>query len=170
MTLNFTYFIALYFILICLFGDRKYIYSAIVLSIASIANFLIIDVLDLTLNSTYTEESLFLIGFDGATALALTFFIGKQHSCANQSIILLIAVFCHFATIYDIQNSLFIITSFIDSYYEQAIILLGLLQMWIARNGIFSAFRNISLLLHNSIDSCVCRISDILKNTAEKIR
>ena len=82
-----------------------------------------------------------LIRLDGITAIALAFAFAKP--AFKQAALLVFATLCHTMVLYDLTVTSMQISLFFYNWYEELIVLTGLLQMAAAHDGITSALYGI---------------------------
>lgn len=128
--------------LVLLFSDNNYHKCAIIILLSSVLNIVVVDMYELTLYMTITDELGTLITLDGVTALALSFLYFKDKLALNMSLLLVFSVLCHGMVIYNIIH-ISLVSSIFYAHYDELIMTIGILQMAISSNGITSALRNI---------------------------
>jgi hypothetical protein len=106
-------------------------------------NILFVDVFGLVDSLSYLESKAVLIKYDGAFAVCMTMFLVKDRLACKHSILLAFAVLCHTMILWDLQITSSFVSLFFYSWYDELIILVGILQMAISRNGLNSALRGI---------------------------
>lgn len=136
-------YIMVVWFLILLFSDRDYLLCSIVILLASISNILIVDVFGITEQLTYVAEQGFLIKLDGLAAIVLTSLYTKDRAAFKMSLLLAFSVMCHTMLIYDLTIQSSFVSNLFYTWYDELIIIVGLLQMVITSDGITSALRNI---------------------------
>ncbi len=141
---NLVYFITAWFLFILIFSDSRYRVHAFIIGLASIIN---INTNDLVEHFTYVQDVSLSILFDGATALILTMFLLFDKLAVKQSLLLAFAVLCHTMIIYDLTIASSIFSNFFYTWYDELIIVVGLLQMGVSYNGFTTALSNFQKLL-----------------------
>lgn len=144
MSGNLVYFIAAWFLFILIFSDERYRVHAFIIGLASIIN---INTNGLVDSFTYVQDVSISILFDGATALILTMFLVFDKLAVKQSLLLAFAVLCHTMIIYDLTIASSIFSNFFYTWYDELIIVVGLLQMGVSYNGFITALSNLQKLL-----------------------
>ncbi len=153
--------VALWFFIILILSGFKYKLSSLVLFIFGVINILWVGRPEFFNNTgTYYENYFakkeFLIMFDGACALILSMISRYDKLAQRQSLIICFAILCHTMILLDYKLSialysqahpLRIVTGFFYNWYDELIIIMFLSQMWASYEGIFSALRNVQILL-----------------------
>ena len=140
------YIMAVYFLFILIFGGRaNRIHSAIIF-LASILNIVFQLPESYDLKSYVYNRNVFVL-WDGVTAVILTMFLVFDKTAWKQAVLLAFAVLCHSMIIYDLTISSSPLTNFFYSFYDELIIIVGLLQMMVSYDGIISALYNLQKLL-----------------------
>jgi len=142
LSLDLIYVMAVYFLLILLFGGAENrVHSAIILlSSALNVTFQLPEPTDLT--SYIFNRNVFVL-WDGITAFMLTMFLIFDRVAWKQALILCFATLCHLMIIYDLTIASSWFSQFFYNYYDELIITVGLTQMAISYNGIYTALRTI---------------------------
>ncbi len=78
-------------------------------------------------------------------------FLAYDKVAWKQALLLAFAVLCHSMIIYDLTISSSLFSAFFYDFYDELIIMIGLLQMMVSYDGIVSAFSNLQKLLHRTI-------------------
>ena len=175
MTVPIVYIIAVVFLLVAIFGDYKYRWCSVIIFIASFINILSLGTVTSDITSEiymleYIDEIERSIRIDAATALALTFAFSKP--AFKQALLIAFATLCHTMLLYDLTVTSMQISLFFYNWYEELIILTGLLQMAAAHDGITSALYGIREHLYrvrvgyNSFSKALSRSSKTKKTKA----
>ena len=150
------YIIAVVFLLVVLFGDHRYRGCSVIIFIASLINIFTLGDVTSSISSKiymveYINEIERAIRIDAATAIALAFAFAKP--AFKQALLLAFATLCHTMLLYDLTVTSMQISLFFYNWYEELIILTGLLQMAAAHDGITSALYGIRESLYRVRDS-----------------
>jgi len=146
-SIDLNYVIAVYFLLILLFGgSQSRIHSAIIfLSSALNVMFQLPESTDL---ASYVYNRNVFVLWDGITAFILTMFLVFDRIAWKQALLLAFATLCHFMIIYDLTIASSWFSLFFYNYYDELIITVGLTQMAISYNGINTALRTVRKFVH----------------------
>jgi hypothetical protein len=138
------YFLIVWFFLVSLSGKGERV--NLVIFFMYVVNITYIDKINLDINSpeyllAYIEVERFLVGVDVFFGLvmyalnkdAFTKYAWKQWS------LLAFVVTCHFMILWDLSISQSWLTGKFYTYFDELIIIAGLLQMWVSRDGILTA-------------------------------
>ena len=98
---------------------------------------------------------------EGAFAMIFAILSTTNKIAKWYSLLLCCALFTHSMLIYDLQQESSILSSFVYDYCDELIILIWLLMMAVARDGLITAFIEISLLLRSSYVYCIRGIQNI---------
>jgi len=129
------YLLAAYFFTI-LCAASGYRVHAFIILVASIIGISIPE-------SDFFKETNTAIILDAITAFTLTMFLVFDRLAWKQALLLCFATLCHIMIIYDLTIASSWFSLFFYNYYEELIITVGLLQMLVSWNGIYTALRNI---------------------------
>ena len=129
--------------LILLFSDKNYFLCSIIILLSCIANILIVDIFELTASMDYYDERGLLIKLDGIAAVVLTALYFKDKLAFKMSLLLMFSVVCHTMIIYDLTVHSSFVSNLFYTWYDELIIMVGILQMVISSDGITSALRRI---------------------------
>jgi hypothetical protein len=145
-TIILTIIIAVVFLLVSIFGDYRYKWCSVIIFVSSLINIITYSEIKLDiLSQAYMIEFLLekerLIRLDGITAIALAFAFARP--AFKQAFLLAFATLCHTMVLYDLTNNSMQISLFFFNWYEELIVLTGLLQMAAAHDGITSALYGI---------------------------
>ena len=151
-TLDVFYLVAVWFFVLSLVSKEERIYSAILFSF-SLFNIMVFDLFDFTSSFSYEDNKWLLIRLDGSLGLIMTLVMYKEKRAMYQAIILIFMVLFHSMILLYIVNedSLFwwVISTPFHAIYDEAIIILALLQIWVSRNGMVNGlvgvFRRIKI-------------------------
>ena len=142
------YPIAAWFLFIFIFSDSGYKYHSIIIALSSIINLLTNG---LTKDFTYIQDASISIIFDGVTGVIMVMFLGKDKLIPKQSLLLAFAAVCHFMIVYDLTVYSSVISNLFYIWYDELIIVVGLLQIGVAYNGFTTAYNNAPTKLQVSI-------------------
>jgi len=152
-------FVLMVWFFICLFSpSKKSIFSNVILFLL----WLFYSVIMITHSydaMTYTENMALLIKIDGATGLVLTMFMRIDTKALRHSLVMAFAVMCHTMILYDLTISSSWFTYFFYNFYDELIILVGLIQLWISYDSFNGTCSRISecvhrLFVHRMDNSC----------------
>lgn len=138
----FIVYIMVAWFLILSFGDKNYFLCSIIILVASVVNILMVDVFGLTDSMGYIELRGLSIKIDGLAAVILTAFYTKDKLAFKMSLLLAFSVLCHTMIVYNLTVHSGFVSNFFYAWYDELIITIGILQMWISRNGIITVLRN----------------------------
>ena len=151
MTIYIVYIMAFYFSFVFLFGDREYKVHAFIISLFALLNLFtvseIVTSTDQSYVSAFIEDTHISILWDGATALILTMFMVFDKTAWKQALLLAFAVLCHSMIIYDLTIASSWFSFLFYNWYDELIIVVGLLQMGVSYNGFTTALSNLRELL-----------------------
>lgn len=143
-----------YFLFIVLFGKLRDKISSFIVFVASIFIVITADydfsvIGNIVSNESYTQDVWLSILWDGGTALALTMFLRYDEHAWKQALLLA------FATIYHSMILLYLTTDstltkeivvFFYTWYDESIILIGLIQLLVSADGMANAIRGAKIL------------------------
>ena len=141
---------------ILLFSDKKYFWCSVIVLASSLSNIIIVDWLELTEPMSYIQEQGFLIKLDGLTAIVLTSFYLIDKLALRMSLLLAFSVLCHIMITYhkmDVSSFLVFVFYF---WYDELIMMIGIIQMLVSMNGINSALRKIRDYILRAKFYCYC--------------
>jgi hypothetical protein len=101
----------------------------------------ITDILSEAYSLAHIEDTKRAIGIDAASALLLAFAFKKP--AFKQSALLAFATLCHTMLLYDLTITSTQVTNFFYNWYEELIVMIGLLQMAVAHDGFTSALNRV---------------------------
>lgn len=143
LPVDIAYLVAPWFLFIVVFGDIKHLPHATILFLMAAVNILIVDVFGLTNPLDYAEEKYLLMWYDLSIALFMIVFIGVDKQAWKHALILAFAALCHFMIIYDLTINSSFASNVFYAWYNELIIMVGILQMAISKNGITNALSGI---------------------------
>lgn len=147
MTINIVYVMAVYFFFIMLFGESKNRIHSAIIFLSSFLNMLFQHPESYDLQSYVYNRNISIL-WDGVTALILTMFLVFDKVAWKHALLLAFAVMCHTMIIYDLTKNSSIISNFFYSFYDELIIMIGLLQMAVSYDGLIGALDKLQELLH----------------------
>lgn len=118
--------------------------------------------------SEYLSIELGLIRLDGAFSLIFTIFLITNKKAKYLAALLCCAVFTHSMLIYHLQQQHSWLSSFIYGYCDELIIIIWLAMMAVARDGLITAFNNISLLLRSGHDCRIRSSENLFRRTKDQ--
>jgi len=148
--------LAIYFIFILLAGDSKYKRHSLVLVVYSVVYFFMpsLDQDSLTYKADYLQAVDISMMIEGAAGLAMAYFLSKDSLAKYHAGILVFAIVCHFMVYYKIKGDpewIQAIAYGFHAFYDELIIIVGLLQMAVSKNGITTAYNNAPGKLQNLV-------------------
>ena len=149
------YVITVYFLFISIFGGSCNRIHAVIIFLASALNILFQLPEANTLEQYVYNKNVFVL-WDGATAFILTMFLVFDKSAWKQALILAFAVLCHIMIVYDLTISSSWFSVFFYNFYDELIIVAGILQLTVSYDGFTRSLNNLQGLLfrwflnHNS--------------------
>jgi len=139
--------LAIYFIFVLILGDSRYKRHSLVLVLYSIVYYFMpeLDQTSLTYKASYMQDVSVSMMIEGAAGFAMVLSMPFDRLAKHQAVILVFAVTCH-AMVYchyqeDPQWILPIAYGF-QAFYDELIILVGLMQMAVSYNGLITAYSN----------------------------
>jgi hypothetical protein len=136
---------------ILLFSSKNYFLCSVVILLASMLNIIIVDVYELTAPLSYIDEKTLFIKIDGLTAVILGALYAKDKLAVKMSLLLAFAVICHTMIGLELIASSSFLGNIFYTWYDELVMLIGISQMWISRNGLNSALRNIRYGLNSAL-------------------
>lgn len=91
----------------------------------------------------YIESKGKLIYFDGAFSVIMSMFLKLDKSAWKHALLLCFATLCHIMIIWDLSIHSSFFSNFFYAWYDELIIMVGLLQMVISSDGITSVLRRL---------------------------
>ena len=138
--------IAVYFLFILVFSEPRYrVHSAIILLFTSLNIYFELPVSNSI--EGYIANRSINISWDGVTAVALTMCFAFDKLAVKQALLLAFAITCHTVIIYDLTIASSVFSNFFYTWYDELIIVVGLLQMGVSYNGFTTALSNLRELL-----------------------
>ena len=137
------YLVAPWFLFIIFFGDIKYLPHAAILFLMAVVNVLFVDVFGMTDPLSYVKEKYLLMWYDLSVALFMIVILTIDRQAWKHALILAFAALCHFMIIYDLTIYSSFVSNAFYTWYDELIIMVGILQMVISHNGILSAIRRL---------------------------
>lgn len=146
MSFNLMHIIAVYFLFIFVFSEPRYrVHSAIILLFTSLNIYFELPVSNSI--EEYIANRSINISWDGVTAVALTMCFAFDKLAVKQALLLAFAITCHTVIIYDLTIASSVFSNFFYTWYDELIIVVGLLQMGVSYNGFTTALSNLQKLL-----------------------
>lgn len=140
---------AIFFLIILLFGKIEYKLHSLVLFISSILiYFSSYDASIILSDEQYTADLMVSISWDGVTGLIMTMFLGFDKKASKQAMLLAFAVMCHTVVLLDQDIHSSFASSAVYYWFDEVIIAIGFLQMMVSKNGFIGALNNIQGLIH----------------------
>lgn len=162
ISLGLVHIIALLFVFIAGFASSKYRHGAIVVFIFSSINIMLTPLMQ---SLEYVAALEILIKIDAITVLFLCLSCKSNKFSIQQAILLTFATVCHAMLLYELTISSNYISDLFYNYYDELIILVGILQIMAARNGIISAYTRVREYL---LCPANCRNSNDKDNNSNK--
>ena len=142
LTIDVAYLVAPWFLFIILFGNNKYLPHATILFLMAFVNILFVDVFGMVDPLTYVESKDILMWYDIMVALIMITALRIDTLAWKHALILAFAATCHFMILYDLTVYPSFVSYLFYTWYEELIIMVGLLQMAISHNGLTNALGN----------------------------
>lgn len=139
--------LAIYFIFILLSGDSKYKKHAFVLVVYSAVYYFMptLDQTSLTYKESYIQDVNVSMLIEGATGFAMLLCLPFDKLAKYQALILAFAVMCHVMVYCKLKGDpewIQAIAYGFYAFYDELIIIVGLMQMAVSYNGIITACNN----------------------------
>jgi hypothetical protein len=135
------YLVAPWFLFIIIFGDIKHLPHAAILFIMATVNILFVDVFGMTNPLSYIVEKYLLMWYDLSIALFMLTILLIDKQAWKHASILAFAATCHFMIIYDLTIHSSFVTNLFYTWYDELIIMVGMLQMAISYNVFSNSLR-----------------------------
>jgi len=142
LTIDVAYIVAPWFLFIIVFGDIKYLPHAAILFFMASANILFVDVFGMVDPLSYVESKYLLMWYDILIAIFMIALLKIDKQAWKHSLILAFAALCHLMIIYDLTIHSSFVSNVFYTWYDELIIMVGILQMVISSDGITSALSN----------------------------
>lgn len=149
-SLDVIYVMAAYFLLLFLFGSKKYKYHSFIIMTVSVLNSLFQLPSAIDVDSYLYNREVFVL-WDGATALILCMFLKLDKTAWKQALLLAFATLCHIMIILSIKEAH---AGFFYTWYDELIIAVGILQMMVSYDGLINALSNLQELLLRTYHCC----------------
>lgn len=147
---NLSYVLMVWFFILTITKiNKEFLSSAILFLVWSYYVFLIHNDKFNSLNFEVTTNALIMI--DGVTALIMTTILTKDRLAWKHALILSFAVLCHIMILLNLKTQS---AGFFYTWYDELIILVGLLQMGVSYNGFITSFSNLQKLLSRFMLYC----------------
>ena len=144
IAVNLSYLLLVWFFIISAFGkDRDFAVSLVLCVLWGL--YCLVFFFELFSPLSYNETLNTIILIDSAFALSCAMILRLSPSAWKHSLLLCFATFCHCMLLLSLKYDY---VSIFYLWYDELIIMVGLLQMVISYNGFTKAFRNIQGLLH----------------------
>lgn len=161
---------AIFFLIILLFGKVEYkLHSLVIFTSSILAYFSSYDTSLILTDEQYIKDLTTSIEWDGATALIMTMFLSFDKKASKQAVLLAFAVSVHTVVLYEQNIYSLPINAFIYNWYDELIITIGLLQMMVSYNGFINAFSNLQSLLYRVV-FCGHRLSKGFITRKEEVK
>ena len=143
LTIDVAYLVAPWFLFIIVFGDIKYFPHAAILFLMAFANILFVDVFGMVEPLSYIESKYLLMWYDISIALFMITLLRVDKQSWKHALILAFAALCHFMIIYDLTIHSSFVSNVFYAWYDELIIMVGILQMAISHDGLTNALGRI---------------------------
>ena len=143
ITIDVAYLVAPWFLFIIVFGDIKYLPHAAILFLMAFANILFVDVFGMVEPLSYIESKYLLMWYDISIALFMISLLRVDKQAWKHALILAFAALCHFMIIYDLTIHSSFVSNVFYAWYDELIIMVGILQMAISHDGLTNALGRI---------------------------
>jgi hypothetical protein len=144
------YIIAAYFLFILIFGGRGNRIHAAIIFLASALN-VIFELPESTNLSEYVYNRNVFILWDGVAALILSMFLLFDKTALKQALLLAFATICHGMIVYHLTIAPSLFSLFFYSFYDELIVVVGILQIMVSYDGVITAFSNAKEFISRSI-------------------
>lgn len=108
----------------------------------AIVNIMFVEVFGMTDPLSYIEEKHLLMWYEILIAIVMMQLLMIDKQAWKHTFILAFAALCHFMIIYDLTIHSSFTSNMFYTWYDELIIMVGLLQMAISKNGILTALGN----------------------------
>ena len=142
LTIDVAYLVAPWFLFIIVFSDNKYLPHAAILFLMATVNILFVDVFGMVDALSYVESKYLLMWYDILIAIFMIVLLKIDKQAWKHALILAFAALCHFMIIYDLTIHSSFVSNIFHTWYDELIIMVGMLQMVISHNGLINALRN----------------------------
>ena len=143
---------AIFFLIILLFGKLEYkLHSLVIFTSSILAYFSSYDASVILTDEQYSSDLMVSISWDGVSALIITMFLTYDKKSSKQALLLAFAVTVHTVVLWDQDIHSSLISSMVYYWYDELIITIGLLQMMVSYNGFINAFSNLQDLLYRAV-------------------
>lgn len=142
---NSSLLLAFYFLIITIFNDRVRRVHSFIICVFSFVGYLLPPTTNNTIQEFISKCQVSML-LDGGTALVLGMFLVFDRLAWRQALILAFATTCHIMVILHLINNSSTGLVFYN-WYDELIILIGLIQMAISYEGITNALSNIRVCL-----------------------
>lgn len=143
---------AIFFLIILLFGKSEYkLHSLVIFASSILAYFSSYDATLILTDEQYAKDLTVSIEWDGVTALIMTMFLSFDKKASKQAVLLAFAVSVHTVVLYEQNIHSLPISALIYYWYDELIITIGILQMMVSYNGFINAFSNLQGLLYRVV-------------------
>ena len=141
LTIDIAYLVAPLFLFIIVFSDIKYLPHATILFLMAFVNILFVDVFGMVDSLSYVESKQLLMWYDILIAMLMIVLLRMDKQAWKHALILAFAALCHFMIIYDLTIHSSFASNLFYTWYDELIIMVGILQMVISHNGLINALR-----------------------------
>jgi len=163
MSFIFMYVIAAYFFIILVLGESRYrVHSAIIL-LFTVLN-IVFELPESTNDFEYVSNRAINIAWDGFAGLLMVCCLPLDKLASKQSLLFAFAVTCHCMIIYDLTITSSLLGSFFSVWYDELIIVVGILQIGVSYNGFTTAYNN-ALWKTQNIVFWISRCSNYLRKS-----
>ena len=142
LTIDVAYLVGVWFLFTVVFGDIKYLPHSAILFLMATVNILFVDVFGMVDALSYVESKYLLMWYDILIAIFMIALLKIDTQAWKHAFILAFAALCHFMIIYDLTIHSSFVSNVFYTWYDELIIMVGILQMVISSDGITSALRN----------------------------
>jgi len=111
-------------------------------------NILIVDVFGMVDSLSYVESKRLLMWYDILISMLMIVLLRLDKQAWKHSLILAFAALCHFMIIYDLTIHSSFASNLFYTWYDELIIMVGILQMVISHDGLFNALGRMRRPIH----------------------
>lgn len=142
LTIDVAYLVAPWFLFIIVFGDIKYLPHAAILFLMAFVNILFVDVFGMVEPLTYNESKDLLMWYDILIGVVMVSVFSVDKIAWKHVLILAFAALCHYMILYDLTVHSSFVSDLFYAWYDELIIMVGILQMAISHDGLTNALSN----------------------------
>lgn len=88
----------------------------------------------------------------------------------KQWLLLSFVVLCHYMILWDLTMGKSSITGFFYTFYDELIIIVGILQVWVSRDGILGIVSRVQSFNYRILLSSICSRKNLFKRKTSKVK